>query len=359
MFLRWLALGVLMVLPLCEPVAAGGTGFAEVPGDQGSLTLYVDNDRSLNIDSDYTSGIRLSWVSPELKHGAWSMFDQALGYLAGAQGRETWLGRLKGYGRGNALLRQRSFSFTHLMYTPFDEQATRPPPGQHPYAGWLGLGFGASVSGERSVSSADLMLGVIGPAAGGQEVQDTFHSIRNTTRFSGWDSQVPNEVTLNLYLNTKRKISWASRGRREGWGTDTIWHSGLAIGNFKTQATLGSMMRLGWNLPDEVRDMRLSESAQRQAGFLSTAVQADGLSAYAFLGVELRGVLHDAVLDGPLFSDFDTGVSKEPVIGDLYVGFALSYHGIDFGISHTFQSDRYKSQLKNDDYSSFYVSVRY
>ena len=44
-----------------------------------------------------------------------------------------------------------------------------------------------------------------------EDTQDYIHDIRNLDKFQGWDSQMPNEPTLNIVFNQKRR--WQLIGR--------------------------------------------------------------------------------------------------------------------------------------------------
>ncbi len=69
-------------------------------------------------------------------------------------------------------------TFGQQIFTPSDIDRTTVDPDDRPYAGWLYLGLGYNQNNDRWMDSTQLNIGVIGPAALGQEAQDFIHDLR-------------------------------------------------------------------------------------------------------------------------------------------------------------------------------------
>ena len=103
------------------------------------------------------------------------------------------------------------FSLTQEINTPSDTLSPNPSLDDMPYSGalYLGWGYGAILDrGGRKdcLFSVEAKLGVIGPAAGGQTVQNKFHELINTPPSAGWENQVPNELLVNIDGEFRRRF---------------------------------------------------------------------------------------------------------------------------------------------------------
>src|SRR3546814_10706131 len=92
------------------------------------------------------------------------------------------------------------------MYTPEDTAARDLLVDDRPYAGWL---YGAiSVHAETradapgtepdTLDTVELQLGMVGPYAFGEEVQNAFHRLIDVAEAQGWDNQLDNEPGVML-----------------------------------------------------------------------------------------------------------------------------------------------------------------
>ena len=98
---------------------------------------------------------------------------------------------------------------------------------------------------------------------------------------------------------------------------DGFYETGYALGNYLTGAHVGFMLRVGWNLPVEFSDPRLTTIAHTQKLYSDDSMNENVWSLYALAGTRVGGILHDVTLDGPVFRNFDTGVEREPWVGEL------------------------------------------
>ncbi len=314
--------------------------------------VQFDNDLLTGTDRGYTNGTRVAFVR---EFGADrpddNVLQKGLYPLSGATPDSPLHGwRLE----GNQPQRFAwGFGLTQLMFTPDDPSALSAPAGERPYAGWLGLECSLHVKNSESVSSVTLSFGTTGDASHAEETQEWVHTnISNSPIYQGWDSQVPGEFTLNLHFDHKRRANFLDFSQDWPVEFDGYYEWGAALGNFRTDAYLGSLLRAGYNLPAAYSTPRVQLGSYGHALFSKQDPHAPRLSLYGFAGVRGSAVLHDITLDGPVFRNFDTGVNSEPFVGELLSGIGLRYAWAELSLSHTFRSNEFKGQDKNQEFGS-------
>jgi lipid A 3-O-deacylase len=322
----------------------------------GTLSLYHDNDILNGTDRDYTSGLRVAWTSEKRNdlEKVPSIF-RGLNYLSGASGSLDAFSQLWGFDKPNEVSYQYGTAVTQLMYTP--TTFTVPiPPNERPYAGWLGLGFSLHTTDEIAMNSVELNLGVVGPSSFAEETQDTVHSLINSEIFEGWNSQIPDELTVNLNLKQTRGYTFFQAGDISyfPFSMNGASEASVSLGNFRTDASLGFYTQIGHNVTSEFSNPRLSTTAN-STGWSDS--QDSHFSAYLIFGAKVSAVLHDISLDGPVFRDFETNESSKPFVADLYYGLGLRYRDWEFSYVNTLRSKEYKSQQDSQAFSSIVVRI--
>lgn len=315
------------------------------------LIVQLDNDLFAGEDKDYTSGFRVGFVKEFNQETDLNrLLEKQLYRLSGAdedKGIMRW--RIKdrenlrfAYGTG----------LTQLMFTPDDYTATSAPNGERPYAGWLGFEFSLHVKNSNQVSSATISIGTTGKNSFAEESQEWVHeNISDSPIYQGWDSQVPDQITLNLHLDHKQRITSfnLSGGLLE---IDGYYEWGAAIGNFRSNAYTGTLVRAGYNLPATYSTPRVQLGSYGHQLFRNTNTQNNHFSMLVFAGIRATAVAYDITIDGPLFDDFDTGVESKPLVGEMILGVGLRYSFIDISFSHTIRTDEFYGQDKNQQFGS-------
>ena len=333
--------------------AEDALSFLPDTGD-ANLTFYLDNDLFASEDEDYTNGVRLSWVSGSRDPEEFGWLQRQLQDLTGDAESRKLFRRLSGFEDPAALEYSYGFSLTQLMFTPEDLEALSAPPGERPYAAWLGVDLSLHAKDANALNSVSVAIGTTGPNALGEETQDLVHDIRGFRKFQGWDSQIPGEMTINLYSTQRRRLSLV----QGSFSVDGFTEWRLALGNYLTGASVGGLLRFGWNLPPSFADARLSVTAYSHQPFKTDRGPARGWSLYGLTGALVTGVVHNITLDGPVFRDFDTGVSSKAVVGELYTGFGVNYNRWNFSYVHTFRTKEFKGQDESLSFGSLTIGYR-
>jgi len=287
------------------------SGFSNDDDGGGDFAFFFDNDLAFEEDQGYTSGLRFAWLS---------------------EGRQD-----AGSASDSDLTRHWGLSLTHYMYTPDNSFALIPPPGERQYAGWLGLGLSKHERRPGRLESWELSLGTSGRVALAEQIQSEFHGHFDGIHFRGWDSQVPAEMTLNLYYESRYR--WAFfEGADEVSLADFFFNWGGALGNQRTELRVSAEVRFGWNLEEDFSNFRLSNTAYHHEGSFSKEA-----SVYVLGGMGLSGVAHELSIDGPLFRDWESYNQREPLVHEFYYGMGFRYQETEL----IFSAVRRSAEIKN------------
>ncbi len=352
-----LLLGTVCALVPSHGAPADGGSFLPDTGD-ANLTFYLDNDLFADTDENYTNGLRLSWISGSRDPEQFGPLQRLLRKLSGDAESRGLFRTLSGFSDPGDVEYNYGFSLTQFMFTPQDPKAPAAPPGQRPYAGWLGLDLSLHTKDAHALNSVGVALGITGRNSYAEEAQDFVHDIRGLEKFQGWDSQVPTELTLNLYYTQKRRLILLDP-ERGSFGIDGFGEWRIALGNFLTAANVGALVRFGWNLPENFSDPRLSVTAYSHEPFRTDRHQRSDWSFYGMTGTLGAAVAHNITIDGPVFTDFDTGTSSEPFVGELYAGFGIRYRRVNFSYVHTFRSREFSGQRNSQSFGSLTLSYQF
>jgi len=337
-------------------------GVSPLAQSEGYLTFYLDNDLFAGTDRNYSNGARLSWISDSKPLFNFAPAKETLKDLISEPGGLSRFGLLSGFNPDNVREEKLELSYglslTQLMFTPETFDAPTQPIGERRYAGWLGLGFSVHARDEKAINSAELILGTTGSWSLAEKSQNLIHDIRSIERFEGWQDQIPNEVTLDFSFLQKRRAAFLPDGPR-GLRADGLFEWGTRIGTFRTAARLGGFFRVGFNLPADFSDPRLSALAYSHRYFDNGNGDGRDWSAYLLFGLTGNVILHDATLDGPLFRSFDTGNTREPWVGELFAGFGLRWRVLEFSYVHTWRSREFEEKASEGfDFGSLAVRLQ-
>ena len=322
-------------------------GIGEIIHQPSLYIFHLENDLFNGTDRDYTSGVKFSWVSANLKD---FLYDPCL---------PQWVRKLNQlsediHPRGDTS-RNMVVTAGQAMYTPRDRQPTGLISTDRPYAGWLYLGLGYNARNEWRMDSVEADIGVVGPAALAKQSQNFIHDLRGRPRFNGWDNQLKNELGVQLVAERKRR-SWNSDDSVHPQ-FDAISHYGISIGNVKTYLNAGLELRIGNRIPDDfgtspirpTGDSYAPSSAQGAHHFTEGGI-------HAFLSADARVVARDIFLDGNTFAD-SHHVEKKRFVGDLAAGIAWQWRGGKVTYAQYIRSREFTGQSGTHGFGSITLSI--
>lgn len=351
--LKKAALPLLLGLPASPLLAEELLTPAEKPSDAWTLNFYLENDLFADTDQQYTNGVRVSWVSPEV--GNFIDDPQIPGWVRDAN---RWLTQLDPEPAPFEKDPRHHLVVTlgQEMYTPADRDRTTLDPDDRPYAGWLYLGFGYHTQTRHKLKSFQVNLGMIGPWSLAEESQNFIHDLRGFERFKGWDNQLHNEPGIQLLYERKQRLFQG--GIVDNFQHDLIGHVGGSLGNVATYLNTGAEYRIGYQLPQD-----FGTSALRPGGDNSTPGSGDPRfydqwGVHAFVSIDGRWVLRDIFLDGNTFRDSHS-VDKEPFVADAAWGVAATYDRWKLSLARYYRTQQFEKQDGGHKFGSIALSYSF
>lgn len=315
------------------------------PRRVGAINFIWENDAFLSTDATdkhYTNGIRLEFTlgSPaNLRTAKWPFnkfsplfenTDQV--YLTGHIG--------------------------HNMYTPRDTSTPLLQTNDRPYAAWLygGLRYAEVDDWEtgmfrlraRDYTSLELNIGVVGPWAQGDGLQNWIHDVIGSGDTVGWDHQIENEVVfdVNYFQSTSLRVLGQEKST---FSIDVEPFLNLRAGTVHVHGGLGIGAAFGINHTQGATARRLGYS-----GPLGTLDEDRKDVSFAVFGsVEGRGVAWNTFLEGPVFDDSTHTVDAEPFIWHAEVGAMLRYKKFNLAYMQVMRSDEFDGQDGIHQYGQF------
>ncbi|HEY2133861.1 MAG TPA: lipid A deacylase LpxR family protein [Acetobacteraceae bacterium] len=337
--------GRLNLLILAATVLGGAfaTHRAEAQSPQGGLqpdpvSIWTIQDENASIstgsltDRYYVNGLRLGWTS-------------------GTNATPDFLVPVAHTLWGDGQMRV-SFDLTQQIYTPADTSAFVPPPGDRPYAGVLLGNFGLSQDTTDTRSTLSVAVGVMGPAALGEEVQNGFHSLIGQAHNNGWGTQLKNEPTFEI---TSGRVWRLNTGTLGGLETQALPELDAGLGLLRIYALGGLRMRIGQGLDSDYGVARLRPGLTGGDAFHPTRPVA----WYVFAGLNGQGVAHDATLQGNIFQN-SPNVKLTPLVGEAEFGFAVMAYGARLTYTQVLQTAEFQHQKGGlHQFGSLALSLRF
>ncbi len=323
----------------------------QAPVLRGStLILTEENDFFGGTDEHYTNGIKLTWISGDLK-----------GYAEDERLPAFVLPYLQSLPFVNDPGQQYNvaLSLGQNMYTPRNTRLTTPQPYDRPYAGWSYLALALHAKTPDRLDTFETSLGIVGPSARAGETQNDYHSAMGFRRALGWKYQIHDEPGVMLSWMRTLRAARVDLGRDVAW--DFLPRYGATVGNVLTHAAVGFETRLGWELP-----MDFGTSLIQPGGGVSAPAAPDdvrlrretGLGLHVFFGAEGRAVARNIFLDGNTWEK-SPHVDKRHFVGDLMAGVGLLVGPAKLTYTHVYRTEEYKGQNTPQMFGSVNLSVTF
>ncbi len=208
------------------------------------------------------------------------------------------------------------FSLTQEINTPSDTLNPNPSLDDMPYSGalYVGWGYGAILDrgGRRDcMFSVEAKLGLIGPSAGGETIQNKFHDLIGTPQSAGWGKQLPDELLLNIDGEFRRRFDLDPTGH--GY-RDLIARGVVELGTMRTAVVLGAQLRWGINLDKSWGHSFIRHSnGYDPIDALKTTESRPNFSYWAFVDSQVEVVVRNYATDGTNFRE-SPGVTRSPIV---------------------------------------------
>ena len=319
-----------LLLAMLAPASA----MADAPTTGGTMGIYIENDAFTGTDRYYTSGVKLSWTSPDVSNLIDSPYSDAM----------IPVFNLLPAMHDSAYQKNLIFSIGQNIYTPDNTETFNPPPNDRPYAGWLYVSNGVVWKTEKVRNVFVMDIGVVGSYSLAQEAQRYVHDLRGFGHPNGWDHQLHNE--LGITLAYERTWRWPHIVKRSGLEWELLPHAGATGGNVKDYANVGGELRMGLNLPDDYGTPTIGPSSVTSTP-VDGALGADRswfpVGAHVFARVDGRAVAHNIFLDGNTFGN-SPSVGHTPFVADLSAGFAINYRNTKLAYAVVYRTKEFSAQ---------------
>ena len=237
----------------------------------------------------------------------------------------------------------------HEMYNPNKSTVEKISEHDRPFAAYLYASFGVNrIYKNKRIFNTTFQVGMIGPSAFGEDVQDFVHNFYGFNNVTGWKYQIANAIGLNfnaeyLHFITKNKtdsfdLTWINKGKI-GTVYTNISSGFLARFGFIPLTNMLNSMSFGTNLNDDTTD---------------TVRQVE---SYFFIQPMFRYAFYDATLQGSFLND-NSLVTKElvPFVFDIAIGIKFTARRLNFG--YTFNYNTNKSRGLRFKYGNKYGSIQ-
>ena len=267
---------------------ATGRLYAQQENSPTHLFRLYEDDDCINIfgnctDNAYTNGLRLDYFYTPQRPS--SFFLDKLLPRAGDSSIDV-------YGWGLA----------QLMYTPDDLGNRNYLPNDYPYSGALFVTHTlASYNVDKKFDwQTAVVLGVIGPAAFARQTQTLVHRVTGFIEPRGWGHQYNNDLLLNVNITGEKQLATL------GHTVDVIGGGQAFIGTMLDGLSLYQVIRIG------VKNNYFDGFISQYAGAAQNEQGQKRGQFYFFVKPEARLVLHNALLQGGLFTK-NPNLDKTPV----------------------------------------------
>jgi len=212
---------------------------------------------------------------------------------------------------------QRFGSFGQDIYVQNNRLNTLVDPADRPVGAYLYLQRGRSVAspltlGRGSRAMAKLEVGLTGPAALGEQVQNGLHDILGVERVEIWGNQIRPRLGVNAHISCTSLSAHVDPEQRN----PLVLHAGYSasLGNMLVQA--GAVLAISAG-PDAAR-MTVPQTA-RLANPIAPKLRRWGVIG----GVSVRAVAWDALIDGDTYG-YDNQIRSRPLQASAFIGLGIS-----------------------------------
>lgn len=293
------------------------------------LTFSTDNDFFLLTDRYYTFGMDIefnSLVKPNSK-----LFKKIA------------------HGSDSSKIRW-NYHYGNKIFTPSDIDTWQTKYMDRPYAGWNFLRTGMTIYNRRNAGhDFGLEIGLVGEISGMGQFQQWWHELINIYPVSGWDSQIANEVVVNLnYSYTK---NWAI----------THWMDFVSISKLSAGTGVN-------NLGQEFNFRFLRFNPVNNSSFTGSRISwnkketSSGANreAFFFLGLGGEYVVSNIFIEGSLFEKNPSAYTLEArnLVFTSRAGFTYSRQILNYSLTWYHIGNEINNTHKGN-YLSLAMSVRF
>lgn len=245
--------------------------------------------------------------------------------------------------------------FAHKVYNPYknnESLALVTANLDRPFAGWLSVTAGTTrITKKENVWLYNITVGIMGPGALGEEVQQNWHKLVGLYKVYGWkEYQLKNELGFNL--NAEYYHSIIQSEPQKNLSLHLV--SKATLGNTFTNASAGVLFKTGWL------------NAEHESGYWSSNLGVNEKTFRKnefifFLEPTIQYQAYNATIQGGLFrtdkGNFTTEI--EPFVFQTKTGFMLTGNKVGFRWYYTFRGREGSLMKKGEHWGTIGLSFRF
>jgi lipid A 3-O-deacylase len=239
-----------------------------------------------------------------------------------------------------------TYAIGQIFFTPVDIKKKILQARDRPFAAWLYTGLNVEATDlDRDASrrhdrysAVGFKLGIVGPSALGKQVHTEWHKTFGLTQPGGWDNQIKDEPGYLVTVDRLWRYGFAElggAGAESPWQFDSIWNTGLSLGNIRTEARIGGELRFG-----EALDR--SWGSRSLTGLRSSS---DWVDWSFFLAGETHIIAQDIFLEGNT-SKSSHSVEKETNVTEIGAGIRAQLGDWSIGLGNYLRTEEFDGQLE-------------
>lgn len=246
----------------------------------------------------------------------------------------------------NAIKKIHTVEVGQKIFTPLIRNTLTAVDIDRPYAGYLYLSYGqTSFIKKDAVLQLTGSLGVVGPASGGEWLQNTYHRWLKYAKFTGWKYQIENALGIDAAVTYAATLA----------GNETIKLVPVVQANLGTtfiNAKLGAMVVLG-------AFEKNSESALWNARISSTPKKRNH-ELYLYLYPQVVAQGYNATIQGGIFKSGTTEVTRNlsTFMFQQTIGLCFAQGRFTSKLEWVYQSKETPAQTLPQRYGSILLTYR-
>jgi lipid A 3-O-deacylase len=337
-------------------ITFSGLKTAEAKTEGTVDSYYLENDAPYHQDRHYTNGFKYTTLhEPQDISQEW--LARKINSILPLVDIEPESGWDKRFGK----------VFGQNIYTPQHIEDPQSIPDDRPYAGYLYGGYVLASYNDVIMKRMEVDIGMVGPYSFAEQTQKLVHRAGGWTIPQGWDHQIQSELGIMLTYEDRYKIK--GRTLFSVIDYDMIPRARWSLGNVMTDAAVGNMVRIGYNLPNDFGNGHIIPAAKafkpappingnREPQSVLPKNEKPNWGIYIFGDAEGRWVVRNIFLDGNTFRSSQR-VDKEPFVADLEIGVAIVMNEVEIAYRQVTRSKEFKEQVGDNKFASLSVIVRY
>ncbi len=278
--------------------------------NQRNTHIHIESENDLLFQTDYyyTAGVALSSVHKNLKNTPAQFILKS---------------------KKQTALFFNGFGIEQRIFTPFSIKNPTTIENDRPYTAYFMLSnFSTRINLEKHLKIAnEIGIGVMGPAAGGKEIQTNVHQLLGSTLPNGWENQLSNSFIIDYQFRIEK-------GFLNEWTANHIIPIGeVRIGTLINKVDIGLKLKFG-NVTKSLKE--------KEAGLIKNQIIWEWL-----FEAKYQRVFYDATLQGGIISkDKVIALSKTEISLRQYhlrSGFNFYYKRLFFRYMIYFNSKNFSS----------------